>query len=160
MNTWGAGIAQWLERRTRDRKVSGSNPCRGGGRIFFSSVNFLCWLYFGIRSTPVLAGKRPRSFCQKCRWQVTAKHTYTLPMWLWMKWHCNLAGAWLNGVHRTCADTAAFHVAPAMQHPQRATSTPLPWILIIRAIKGCSHSFRVTCQCAQWVCLRSENSAI
>ena len=23
----GAGIAQWLERRTRDWKVAGSNPC-------------------------------------------------------------------------------------------------------------------------------------
>ena len=23
-------------------------------------------------------------------WQVTAKHTSTLRMWLWMKWHCNL----------------------------------------------------------------------
>ena len=36
-----------------------------------------------------VAHKRSRSFCQKCRWQVTAKHTYTLLMWLWMKWHCN-----------------------------------------------------------------------
>ena len=38
----GAGIAQWLERRTRDRKVSGSNPCWSGRRIFFSRVDFLC----------------------------------------------------------------------------------------------------------------------
>ena len=38
----GAGIAQWLERRTRDRKVAGSNPRWSGGRIFFSRVNFLC----------------------------------------------------------------------------------------------------------------------
>ena len=38
----GAGIAQWLERRTRNRKVAGLNPCRSGGRIFFSRVNFLC----------------------------------------------------------------------------------------------------------------------
>ena len=38
----GAVIAQWLERRTRDRKVAGSNPCRSGGKIFFSRVNFLC----------------------------------------------------------------------------------------------------------------------
>ena len=38
----GAGIAQWLERRIRDRKVAGSNPCWSGGRIFFSRVNFLC----------------------------------------------------------------------------------------------------------------------
>ena len=29
--------------------------------------------------------KRPRSSCQKRRWQVTAKHAYTLRMWLCMK---------------------------------------------------------------------------
>ena len=47
-----------------------------------------------------VARKRPRSFCQKRRWQVTAKHAYTLRMWLYMKWH----GAWLYGVHRTRRD--------------------------------------------------------
>ena len=31
------------------------------------------------RVTPV-ARKRPRSFCQKCRWQVTPKHAYTLDL--------------------------------------------------------------------------------
>ena len=31
--------------------------------------------------TPSIAFKS-RSFCQKCRWQVTAKHAYTLRMWL------------------------------------------------------------------------------
>ena len=29
--------------------------------------------------------KRSRSFCQKCRWQLTAKHAYTIRMWLCMK---------------------------------------------------------------------------
>ena len=33
----------------------------------------------------------------------------------------------------------------AMQQPQSATSTPRPWILIIRAMKRYSHSFRITC---------------
>ena len=144
------GIAQWLERRTRDWKVAGSNPCRSGGRIFFSMVNFLCWLLFRYpfhsRVTAV-ARKRSRSFCQKCRWQVTAKHAYTLPMWLWMKWH--LVHGWM-----VCTE-----LAPKWQHftwhqpikqPQSATNTPLPWILIIRAIKRkkkkrYSHSFRITC---------------
>ena len=50
-----------------------------------------------------VARKRPRSFCQKCEWQVTAKYACTLRMWLCIKWH----GAWLYGVHRTCAETAA-----------------------------------------------------
>ena len=44
--TRGAEIAQWLERRTRDWKVAGLNPHRSNGRIFFSRVNFLCWLLF------------------------------------------------------------------------------------------------------------------
>ena len=51
---WGGGIARWLEPRTRDWKVVGLNPCRSGGRIFFSRVSFLCWLLFWHRSTPVL----------------------------------------------------------------------------------------------------------
>ena len=49
-----AGIARWLERWTRDRKVASSNPGRSGGRIFFSRVIFVCWLLFGVRSNPVL----------------------------------------------------------------------------------------------------------
>ena len=77
----GAGIAQWLERRTRDWKVAGSNPCWNGGRIFFSRVDFLCWLLFRYPFHPrvtTVARKKSRSFCQKCRWQVTTKHAYTL----------------------------------------------------------------------------------
>ena len=88
---YGAGIAQWLERRTRDWKVAGSNPCRSGGRIFFSRVDFLCWLLFRYpfhSRVTATALERSRSFCQKYRWQVTAKHAYTLRiMWLCMMWH-------------------------------------------------------------------------
>ena len=86
---WQQVTAQWLERRTRDWKVPGSNPCRSGGRIFFSRVDFLCWLWFRYPFHPrvtAVARKRSRSFCQKRRWQVTAKHAYTLCMWLCMKW--------------------------------------------------------------------------
>ena len=43
-----------VRRRTRHRKVASSNPCRSGGRIFFSGVNFVCWLLLGVRTTPVL----------------------------------------------------------------------------------------------------------
>ena len=127
-----AGIAQWLERRTRDWKVAGSNPCRSGGRIFFSRVDYLCWLFFRYPFHPrvtAVARKRSRSFCQKCRWQVTVKHAYTLCMWLCMKWH----GAWLYAVHRTCAETAA--VSCGTSHAS-AVSTPLQWIFKKRAIKS------------------------
>ena len=83
-------LAQQSPCRTRDQKVVGSNPCRSGGRIFFSHlVNFLCRLLFRYpfhaRVTAV-ARKRRRSLCQKCGWQVTAKHACTLCMWLCMKW--------------------------------------------------------------------------
>ena len=129
----GAGIAQWLERRTRDRKVAGSNLCRSGGRIFFSRVSFLCWLLFWCPFHPrvtAVARKRPRSFRQKCRWQVTAKHTYTLRMWLCMKWH----GAWLYGVHRTCRDGSSFMWHQPCQRCKYTTSVDIQK----RAIKSYS----------------------
>ena len=42
--------------RTRDRKVVRLNPGRGRGRIFFSRVNFVCWLLilFGVCSIHML----------------------------------------------------------------------------------------------------------
>ena len=43
-NNHEAGIAQWLECQTHHRKVQGSSPGRSGWRIFFSMVNFKCWL--------------------------------------------------------------------------------------------------------------------
>ena len=82
----GAGITQWLEHRTRDWKVAGSNPYWNGGRIFFSRVDFLCWLLFRYPFHPrvtTVARKKSRSFCQKCRWQVTAKTRIHLTyMWI------------------------------------------------------------------------------
>ena len=98
-------IAQWLERQTHDWKVVSSNPCRSSWRIF-SRVDFLCWLLFRYSFHPcvtAVACKRSLSFYQKCRWQVTAKHAYTLRMWLCMKRH----SAWLYGVPRTCVKMAA-----------------------------------------------------
>ena len=124
VTTLGTGIAQWLDCQTHDWKAAGLNPCRSGKTVFFSSVNFLCWLLFQYLFLPrvtTVACKRSRSFCQKCRWQVTAKHAYTLCMWLCMKWH----GAWLYGVHRTCAEMAA--VSYGTSHAN-AVSTPLRWI--------------------------------
>ena len=118
---YGAGIAQWLESRTRDWKVAGSNSCRSGGRIFFSGVDFLRWLLFGYpfhRRVTAVARKRSRSFCQKCRWQVTTKHAHTLRMWLCMKRH----GAWLYGVHRTRRDGCSFIWHQPCQHCKYTTS--------------------------------------
>ena len=144
---WGAGIAQWLDRWTRDWKVAGSNPCWSGGRIFFSRVNFLCWLLFRYPFHPhvtAVARKRPRSFCQKCRWQVTAKHAYTLRMWLCMKWH----GAWLYGVCRMRRDWLSLAADSCGTSHASAVSTPLWWIFQKRAIKSI-YSCRITCECSE-----------
>ena len=70
-----------------------------------------------------VARKRPRSFCQKCRLQVTAKTrvhlTYTL--WLCMKWH----GAWLYSVHRTRWDGSSFMWHQPCQHCKYTTSVDI-----------------------------------
>jgi len=92
--------------------------------FFFSRGNFLCWLVFRYPFYPrvtAVARKRPRSFCQKCRWQVTAEHTCTIRTWLCMKWHM------VHGcmVYTERAETAA--VSCSTSHAI-AVSTPLRWI--------------------------------
>ena len=82
-------------------------PGRSGGRIFFSNVNFLCWLLlpypFHPRVTAV-ARKISRSFCHKCRWHlVTAKHVLYVALQE-VPWH----DAWLYGVHWTRRDGSSF----------------------------------------------------
>ena len=85
-----AGIAQWLQRRTRDRKVPGSSPGRSGGGFFSPGSTFCADSYFDIRSmlhprVTAVARKRTRPFCQKCRWQVIPKRACILRMWLCVK---------------------------------------------------------------------------
>ena len=50
----GARIAYWLEHQTHEQKVANSNPSRSSRRMFSSRVNFVCWLLFGVHSTPTL----------------------------------------------------------------------------------------------------------
>ena len=122
----GAGIAQWLERRTRDWKVACSNPCWSGGIIFLSRVNFLCWLLFRYSSharVTAVARKRSRSSWQKCRWKVTAKHAYTWRMWFCMKWH----GAWLYGAHGTRRNGVSFMWYQPCQRCQRWLQSDSFW---------------------------------
>ena len=76
-------------------------------RIFFSGVNFLCWLLFPYPFHPritTVARKGFRSCCQKRRWQVTSKHACAWRMRLCMKRH----GSWLRGVHITRRDGCSF----------------------------------------------------
>ena len=127
-------------RRTRDQKVAGSNPCRIGGIILFSWVNYLCFLLFRYPFHPrvtAVARKRPRSFCRKCRWQVTAKHACTLRIWFCMKRH----GAWLSGVHRTRRDGSSFMWHQPCQRC-KFTST----VDIQKHAMKASHSCGITCE--------------
>ena len=139
---WGAGIAQWLEHGTHDRNVLALIPHRNGGRIFFSRVNFLCWLLFQYMFHPhvtAVAHKRSWLFCQKCRWRGTAKHTCTQPMLLWMTWLFKLVCGCM--VYMELAPRwQQFHVAPPTQQPNNAVSTLLWWISKIRTMKGYTHS--------------------
>ena len=52
--TMGSRDSFLVERRTCDRKVASSNPGRSNGGMFSFRVNFLCWILFSVRSTPVL----------------------------------------------------------------------------------------------------------
>ena len=82
----GAGIAQWLERRTRDRKVAGSNPCSERRENFLLQGRLPVLTLISVSvPPPVLPQKHvkdPGHSAKKCRWQVTAKHAYTLRMWI------------------------------------------------------------------------------
>ena len=124
----GGGDSSVFSCQTRDWKVAGV-----AGEFSSPGSTFCADSYFGIRSIPrvtAVAHKRSQSFCQKCRWQVTAKHAHTLHMWLCMKWH----GAWLYGVQRTCAEMAA--ISCGTSHTS-AVSTPLRWIFFFKcAIKS------------------------
>ena len=112
-------------------------------------------------SVTMVASKRSWPFSQKCRWQVPAKHTGTLCMWLWMNWHCKLVHSCM--VHTKHAlRRQQFPKAPAMQKPNSAESTLLRSVNIQKCVikrATATHSeSHVTG--AQWGCSRTENSAV
>ena len=76
----GVRIACWLECRTRDQKVASLIPWQKGWENFLLQSQLclltLTWCLFNPHVTAVTR-KRPRSFCQKCRWQATPRHAYT-----------------------------------------------------------------------------------
>ena len=84
------------------------NPCSSGGIIFFSRVNFRCWLFFRYPFHPRVTSVARK----KCEWQVRAKYVCTLRIWLFHEvtwcivvWCTQNAPRWQQ-----------FHVAPAMPY--------------------------------------------
>ena len=83
MGMWGAGIALWylVEHWTRDNNSSVWVLAGAAGECSYLWSTFCVDSHFGICSTPMLSQQHIKdpvidSFCQKCWWQVTAKHIY------------------------------------------------------------------------------------
>ena len=65
-----SGDSLSVERRTRDRKVASSSPGRSGRKVSSPELTF-CADSYSVSIPPcvtTVACKRPRSFCQMCRW--------------------------------------------------------------------------------------------
>ena len=80
-----------------------------------------------------VACKRSGSFCQTCRWQITAKHACTLCMWLCIKWQ----SAWLYVVHIKRRDGSSFMWHQPCQRCKYTTSVDIQK----RAVK--SHAINI-----------------
>ena len=126
VNVWKRG---WLSGRAPDSwlKGAGSCPGRSGWRIFFSRINFLCWLFVRYAFHPHVTAvarkfKRSQSFFQRCRWEVRAKHTCILCMWLRIKWHYKLVRGCMVYTERA-PRRQQFHVAPTTLQPNSAVNT-------------------------------------
>ena len=117
---------------------------------FLLRINFVCWLLFWYPfnppppSPPTVTRTRSLSFCQKCRWQVTAEDTGALRMWLCIGWCCKLVHYCMVYTERA-PKRQQLHVAPDMTQPNSVVSTPLRWILKSALQKVYSHSFKTTC---------------
>ena len=101
----GSGDSSVAERQTHNQKVLGSSRGRSGQRIFFSRVNYLCWLLFWYLFHPRMtaaACERSWSLPQKCWWQVAAKHACTLHMRLLNKVILHVCMVYTEHAHRTC----------------------------------------------------------
>ena len=72
-----------VEHQTWDWKVASSNPGRSDGGIFLFKVNCVVTLIRCLFHPCItaVAHKRPLSFCQKCRWQVTPNTHTPLTQW-------------------------------------------------------------------------------
>ena len=121
--TAGSRDSVLVECRTRDGKVASSNLSRSGGRILFSRVYFVCWLLFGVRSTPVLPqwhvkdpGRSAKSASSRLHLNthtpLTQRSRRVLTILL--SRHCgNLSG---TSSHTTCHGTVGHSLLSSLSH--------------------------------------------
>ena len=129
LGTRTARSAQWLECQTCDWRFWVQVLAGMVGEFFPPGSTFcadrLSFRYLFHSHVTTVAGKRSWSFCQKCRGQVIAKHTYALCMWLCVKWHDMVHGCM---VYKECANMAAVLSGTSHVRTKHAAIKPLGWI--------------------------------
>ena len=106
-----AALAAAVEDSRDNLVVRGFESRRSGERTFFSRAKLWWWLLFRYpfhSRVSAVARKRSRSFCEKCRLQVTAKHACTLRMCLCMKWRDMVQFVWCT---QNAPKRQHFHMA-------------------------------------------------
>ena len=120
----GSGDSSVVQHQTYDWKVVGLRPGRSGGIILFSWVSFLFWLLLGYLFHPHVACTKSQSFLQKCRWQVTAKHTCGICIHVWPQIQCyyELVQSCMVYTEHVLR-WQQFSMAPVMQWPNSSVTT-------------------------------------
>ena len=95
------------------------------------------------RLVAAVVRKVSRSFCQKCSGRLQL-NTH-VPYLCGFEWNDTKLSHGCVVYTELALRQQQFHMAPAIQQPNSAVSTPLQWILSSMLSKGCSHSFRITC---------------
>ena len=111
----GAGLTPWW--KVVIGKLRAQFPAGMEGKSSFSELAFCADSYFGICLTAVACKRSSRS-AKSAGGRLRLKTTYTLPMWLWIKWHCKLVHGWMVYIE-IVPRQQQFDVAPAMQQPKQ-----------------------------------------
>ena len=103
------GIAQLVERQTRDWNIMGSFLGKGGERIFFSRVNFFCRLLCCVCSSPVLPQWHVKDAGQSARIE-GGKFQISMRIRTWenkvrLGWLCCTNLVWETSSHATRQET-------------------------------------------------------
>ena len=134
----GTGIVQRLELQIHDHRFESWLEWQENF-IFLGQLSAMLLFQYPFHpSVTAVACKRSQPFCKKCRWQITAKHTCTLHMWLCVKWHKMVPGYMVYTEHAEMAT-----VSCGTSHVK--TKKHCKYTISKRAKKSYRHSLRITC---------------
>ena len=100
-------------------------------KAFCDTLSSWC-VYLLLPHVTTAAHKRSWPFCQKCRWQVTAKYTCSLPIWFWITLQ---TCAWCMVYTKCVLRGQQFHVAWNNQNNAVSSQHHSRWILQARCVK-------------------------